>query len=103
MGRMTMKEYHYDPHYMRLHSGDPEKQYLMPDPDAVQDIYYAARHKFYPLTGEPRALTAEERMVVTMLAEAYLHLTTYSLGQECCVQKLRDVWRARKKRFTNNA
>jgi hypothetical protein len=80
---------------LKLPSGetDPGKRYSMPDPDALADAYSALyRARWY---GE-RDATPEEVSQVLMLAQAYLHLTTYELGQECCVRKLRDIWRARR-------
>jgi len=72
---------------------DPTKRYSMPDPDTLGPAYDAAYRAVYY---ERRALTYDEVAAVLMLAGGYLDLTTYELGQECCVGKLRDVWRHRR-------
>jgi hypothetical protein len=67
----------------------------MPDPDVLRDAYAVVyRHEYY---GE-RAPTDSETAMVLTLAAGYLDLTMYELGQECCVKKLRDIWRARRAR-----
>lgn len=72
---------------------DETKRYSLPDPDALAVAYDAAyRAHWY---GE-RVVTPEEIGHVLALARGYLDLTTHSLGQEVCVGKLRDVWRARR-------
>lgn len=80
---------------------DPIKIYSMPDPDALRERYATAREKTFPGFGEGGQtvlLTYEEACGLIALAEGYLDLTTYILGQECCVSKLRDIWRARRER-----
>lgn len=80
---------------LRLPHGetDPDKTYSMPDPDALGAAYEAVyRARFY---GGPPASPDDIARVLT-LAGGYLDLTTYELGQECCVEKLRDIWRARR-------
>jgi hypothetical protein len=72
---------------------DPALTYSMPDPDALLKTYEAAYSAHYY---ERRTLTDEQIAVVLMLAGGYLDLTLYALGQECCVGKLRDIWRARR-------
>lgn len=73
---------------------DERNRYSMPDPDehadALGEVY---RHCYY---GE--SLDLEDLKRVLALAQGYLDLTTYTLGQECCVGKLRDIWRARRAR-----
>jgi hypothetical protein len=70
---------------------DEAKRYSLTDPRECDEAYTAVyRWRWY---GE-REPTPEEFARVLMLAGDYLHLTTYELGQECCVRKLRDVWRA---------
>lgn len=83
---------------------DPAKRYSMPDPDGrLFASYDAARRRLSPgcsledLPAEVR-LSREELEHVLRLAMGYLDLTTYSLGQEHCVEKLRDIWRARRAR-----
>jgi hypothetical protein len=70
---------------------DKTKRYTMTNPIAASDAYTAVYRWRY--SGE-RQPTPEEFSRVLMLAGDYLHLTTYELGQECCVRKLRDIWRA---------
>lgn len=78
---------------LRLTPGEtnPRRTYTLPDPDSpgLHDAAHAAR------SGEP---TRSQLYELAAVAEAYLHLTTYSLGQEHCARKLRDVWRARRAR-----
>lgn len=70
---------------------DETKRYSLTDPRAGEAAYAAVyRWKYY---GE-REPMPDELAIVLMLAGDYLHLTTYELGQECCVRKLRDMWRA---------
>ena len=83
--------------WLRLPHGetDPAKRYSMPDPDELYEAYMRVhRHRFY---GEG-ALNKDDLSSVLALASGYLSLTTHELGQECCVGKLRDVWRARSAR-----
>lgn len=75
---------------------DPAKEYSMPDPDALLETYDAAYSAHY---SEKRALTEHQLAVILTLASGYLDLTMYALGQECCVEKLRDIWRARRARI----
>lgn len=82
---------------MRLPHGeaDPAKRYSMPDPDELHASYERVyRARWY---GGPAASEDDIAYVLT-LAGGYLDLTTYTLGQECCVGKLRDIWRARRAR-----
>jgi hypothetical protein len=81
---------------MRLPSADaPEsKRYTMPDPDGLHDAYQRLREAAY----YDMPMDREDVKDVLGLAEGYLGLTTYELGQECCVGKLRDIWRARRRR-----
>ena len=89
---------------LRLPHGEtrPEHRYSMPDPDGLAADYLAAREKLYPggLEDLPKVvvLGRVELEHVLRLAGAYLDLTTYELGQEHCVGKLRDIWRARRAR-----
>lgn len=74
---------------------DPTRLYSMPDPDALADSYKAAyRRRWY----DGPELTQDQLDDVLALAKGYLDLTTYVLGQECCVGKLRDIWLARRAR-----
>lgn len=78
---------------------DESKRYTMPDPDALCHLLASARDKTYPYNFgqfDPSVITREEMVALTSLAEGYLTLTTYELGQEHCVEKLRDIWRARR-------
>lgn len=80
---------------LRLPHGetDETKTYSMPDPDALHEAYDAVyRFRYY---GGPEPTPTQLSHVLT-LAGGYLDLTTYTLGQECCVGKLRDIWRARR-------
>lgn len=78
---------------LRLPHGevDESKRYTMPDPDACASALRVVRRNHH--YGE-RAPTEVEITCVILLAEGYIDLTTYDLGQECCVEKLRDIWRA---------
>ena len=83
------------PLLMRLPIGstDPGETYAMPDPDVLGEAFERAyRHRYY---GEGLGDQRDWDRVL-MLARGYLGLTTYELGQECCVEKLRDIWRARR-------
>lgn len=74
---------------------DERERYSMPDPDEHADAFSRVyRHRWY---GEAEP-SREDFERVIMLADGYLSLTTYELGQECCVEKLRDIWRARRAR-----
>jgi hypothetical protein len=77
---------------------DPRKTYTMPDPDGLCDamvsIYDDAWHR-KPQGPRVEVDLADLRRVLG-LATGYLDLTTYALGQEHCVQKLRDIWRSRR-------
>lgn len=73
---------------------DPNKTYTMPDPDELGDAF--SRAWMARFSGKHAA--KNDMAAVLMMANAYLHLTTYSLGQEVCVGKLRDIWRARRAR-----
>jgi hypothetical protein len=81
--------------WLRLPHGETEeaKRYTMPSPDEMTDAYDAVRRHLYY---DERKPTDAELKCVVELACAYLHLTMYELGQECCVEKLRDIWRARR-------
>jgi hypothetical protein len=91
---------------MLLPHGETEerKRYAMPDPDALGPSYgrlYDAtwyRHPFGTPLPETIEVSREDLRRLLSLANGYLTLTTYELGQEHCVSKLRDVWRARKAR-----
>jgi len=72
---------------------NPRKRYVFPNPDELAAAYTAVRRHHYNGEREP---TRQEMARVLMLAGGYLGLTTYELGQECCVEKLRDIWRARR-------
>lgn len=74
---------------------NPAKVYTLVDPESVYEDVQSARdghchHK--------RELTRHEIALLLDIAGDWLHLTTYELGQECCVGKLRDLWRARRAR-----
>lgn len=74
-----------------------DKVYSMPDPDGLIGAYENVRERVYHPEWKLDP-TREDLKRVLMLAEGYLDLTTYTLGQECCVGKLRDIWRARRAR-----
>jgi hypothetical protein len=71
-----------------------EHRYTMPDPDALAESYERLYHAAW--LGQP--MDCADVKAVLALASGYLHLTTYDLGQECCVGQLRDIWRARRMR-----
>lgn len=90
---------------------DPQKLYSFPDPDVLVDSYIALRDEVHPPFADSaefavgrrersdsgkRVVTYTHAAYVLMLANAYLTLTTYELGQEHCLRKLRDIWRARR-------
>jgi hypothetical protein len=81
---------------LQLPSDDaPERErYTMPDPVALADAYERLYHAAY--LGQP--LSTDDVKDVLQLASGYLDLTTYELGQECSVGKLRDIWRALRRR-----
>jgi hypothetical protein len=84
--------------YVRLphDETDERKRYSMPDVDELHDAYIRLyRAVWYDHEGAP---DIEDIKRVLMLANGYVSLTTYELGQECCVGKLRDIWRARRHR-----
>ncbi len=70
---------------------DPSKQYTFPDPLHGPFIEAEQRARY-----NPKALTRSDILALCSLASAYRSLTAYELGQECCVGKLRDIWRARR-------
>lgn len=78
---------------------DEHKRYTMPDPDALKELYLEARRAYYlPELNEHGTPTDEQIGALLSLADGYLGLTTYELGQEACCRKLRDIWRARRDR-----
>lgn len=86
---------------MKLPHGEPNthKHYSMPDPDALVASYKRARR----VLGARRitanvVLSYEDAAALAALARGYLDLTTQELGQEGCVRRLRDIWRARRAR-----
>jgi len=85
------------PYHLRLPHGETDgaKRYVMPDPDAGLDAIGRMTDYWSGLRGE---LHRGDLARVLMLARGYIALTTYPLGQEHCVGKLRDVWRARRAR-----
>lgn len=76
---------------LRLPHGetDENKRYSFPDPDDEGNIDALWTMRY----GEP---TRAQVLRALSLAQAYMALTTYELGQEHCVGKLRDIWRARR-------
>lgn len=79
---------------------DPDKRYSMPDPDALADAYQRVRSHWSRGAQPSEGNMESDLAAVLALARGYLDLTTYELGQECCVGKLRDIWRARRARET---
>lgn len=84
---------------------DSRKTYSMPDPDALSDACSEAHHAVFPHTSELRGppypdvtLTYSQAVALLTLSEGYRVLTMHELGQEHCVEKLRDIWRARRAR-----
>ncbi len=75
---------------------DPRKTYSFPDTDALSEAYAEAYDRHFH---QKKSLTNSQVRVLLSLAQGYLALTTYVLGQECCVKKLRDIWRARRARM----
>ena len=78
---------------------DPRKRYIMPSPDARADAYSSAYHAaWYGTQRDAETVTLDKETLRSLIALAggYLDLTTYELGQEHCVGKLRDIWRARR-------
>lgn len=82
-------------HSMRLphDETDETKRYSMADPDALAELAHSAHVAVY---SDKRPLTREESTALLSIAQSYMALTTYELGQEHCVGKLRDIWRARR-------
>lgn len=78
---------------------DERRTYVMPDPDqtgtgdAMRALWAAA---FDGRAKEKITVSRDDVERVLGLASGYLDLTTYELGQEHCVKKLRDIWRARR-------
>jgi hypothetical protein len=85
---------------LRLPSPDaPESErYVMPDPYALHEAYARVHHASYRGIFYGEDLKRDDVKAVLELARGYLDLTTYPLGQETCVGKLRDIWRALRKR-----
>lgn len=83
--------------YIKLPIGetDERKVYRMPDPDDLQDSIDAIYRWRYYSGPEP---TTEQFTAAYIAAASYIALTTCFLGQEHCVRKLRDIWRARRDR-----
>jgi hypothetical protein len=73
----------------------PDKTYSMVDPDYLPE---ALREVYGWLYYSEREPSRQALAHVVAMAEDYMHLTTYELGQENCVKKLRDIWRARRAR-----
>ena len=73
----------------RLHSVLRFDDWCIPDPtnERLDAAMYRCRH-------ERQHLTDDDMCLILEAAQAYRFLTTYALGQECCVEKLRTVWRA---------
>lgn len=76
-------------------SAPPEERYAMPDPDALCESRSRLRRAAY---GDGTVDIKDVKRVL-WLADGYIDLTMYELGQECCVEKLRDIWRARRRRM----
>ncbi len=72
----------------------PPERYVMPNPDALAEAYARAYHAVW---WRKEAPAIEDIKALLSLADGYRSLTTYPLGQECCVDKLRDIWRARRR------
>lgn len=81
--------------HVRLPHGevDERKRYIMPDPDSMAPATRAVYGWIH--YNEPMPSRTELQCVVSM-AQTFVHLTTYELGQEHCVGQLRDIWRARR-------
>ena len=79
---------------------DRRGDYLMPDPEHGAEAYRSLYGAAFDGSGSDGdvVVTRTELRRVLALASGYLTLTTYELGQEHCVGKLRDIWRARRKR-----
>ncbi len=96
------------PWRITLPTPDAGDTYSFPDPDYLTQAYLRLRSAAFPcsrrrntggeLTPAPGPFDAEDVRHVLDLARGYLDLTTYELGQECCVAKLRDIWRSRRRR-----
>jgi hypothetical protein len=80
----------------------PEKLYSFPNPDTLIVAFRALNQEVYLFADDEQrsrnrvTVSYEHVAYVLMLAHAYLDLTMYELGQEHCVEKLRDIWRARR-------
>ena len=79
---------------------DRSKTYLMPDPEHEGSPYETLYAQAWSGFNAPDKVTVNRVDLhrVLALARGYLTLTTYELGQEHCVGKLRDIWRARRAR-----
>jgi len=81
-----------------LHLPTPDapdsERYIMPNPDALFEAYDRAQGAVWHCKSEP---SMEDIKALLSLAQGYLRLTTYELGQESCVGTLRDVWRERRR------
>lgn len=78
---------------------DERRTYVMPDPDeAGTGEALRALWEAYDAPGDKVTVRRDDLVRVLGLAIGYLDLTTYELGQEHCVRKLRDIWRARRAR-----
>jgi hypothetical protein len=80
---------------------DSRKTYTMPDPDGLCDaygrLYGVVFHRDAPVAPTVE-VSRSDLIKVLSLASGYETLTTYELGQEHCVEKLRDIWRSRRAR-----
>ena len=76
-----------------------ERRYQMPNPDALRPAYDRMyRRVFYSDKASTTTVPLDDDLKrLLALAKGYLDLTTYELGQECCVGKLRDIWRHRRR------
>lgn len=70
---------------------DPAHIYVVPDPrEVARAVERMHRATYYG--GE--TISDREWAILSDAAAAYVYLTTDILGQEHCVAKLRDIWRA---------
>ncbi len=83
------------PYRITLPHVGADDTYSMPDPDGLVDAYRRVRESVY---GPVTTATPDDLKSVLALAKGYLDLTTYDLGQEVCVGKLRAIWRSRRRR-----